>query len=92
VSDKPAGQQPIHVGPAVPEIYVDGYQGVCFKDGVVKLNFYSLQLDPATNATYKDMVARLTLSTGTLVGVYAALGNLIKDLQGAGVLSSGTGK
>jgi hypothetical protein len=85
VSDKQAGQQPIRVGAAVPEIYVDGYQGVSFKDGVVKLNFYSLQLDPSSNVTYKDVAARLTLSTGTLVSVHAALGNLLKDLRQAGV-------
>lgn len=86
MSEKSAGQQPVRVGPQVPEIYVDGYQGVSFKDGVVKLNFYSLLLDPASNASYRDVVARLTLSTATLVNVHAALGNLIRDLQRAGVL------
>lgn len=86
MSDQTSLPQSVRIGPNVPEIYVDGYQGVSFKDGVVKLNFYSLQLDPATNASYKDVVVRMTLSTGTLTGVYAALGNLMKDLQKAGVL------
>ncbi len=90
MSDKPAAgnqQPPVRIGPSVPEIYVDGYQGVSFKDGVVKLNLYSLQLDPASNATYKDIVCRATMSTNTLLNIHAALGGLIKDLQAANAIA-----
>jgi len=93
MSDKPATTQPaaqqpqaIRVGPNVPEIYMDGYQGVQFKDGVLKLNLFSTQLDPASNATYNDVVARLTMSVPTLASVYNALGGLLKELEDANVI------
>lgn len=76
----------VRVGPNVPEIFVDGYQGVQFKDGVLKLNLYSTQLDPASNASYNDIVGRLTMSVPTLIGIHNALGSLIKDLHKAGAI------
>jgi len=84
-------QRPIRLAPGAPEIYVDGYQGASYKDGVIKLNFYSLALDPATNQTIREVVMRMTLSIGTVMQVHAAFGNLLKDLEKASVIRVGGG-
>lgn len=82
---QPADQKMRITGP-VPEIYIDGYQGASYKDGVIKLNAYSLTLDPVDNQTYRDVVCRLTLSVSNVISVHAALGNLVRDLEKAGIL------
>lgn len=82
----PLAAQPLRMGAHVPEIYVDGYQGATYKDGIVKLNFFSLALDPATNASHREVVMRMALSVGTILQVHQALGSLIADLEGKGVL------
>lgn len=79
------GGQTLRVGAPAPEIYVDGYQGATFKDGVVKLNFYSLALDPATSATYRELVMRMALSVNTVAQVHQALGQLLADLESKGL-------
>lgn len=81
-----AAAQPLRMGAHVPEIYVDGYQGATYKDGIVKLNFFSLALDPATNASHREVVMRMALSVGTVMQVHQALGSLIGDLESKGVL------
>lgn len=81
--------QPLRMGAHVPEIYVDGYQGATYKDGIVKLNFFSLALDPATNASHREVVMRMALSVGTVMQVHQALGSLINDLEAKGVLRRG---
>ena len=80
---------PLLQGGRVPEIYVDGYQGVTYKDGIVKLNFFSLALDPATNASYREAVMRMALSVGTVMQIHGALGQLIADLERKGVMRRG---
>jgi len=80
---------PFHTGARIPEIYVDGYQGVTYKDGVVKLNFFSLSLDSASNASYREVVMRTAMSVGTLMQVHNALGQLIGDLERKGVVRRG---
>jgi len=77
----------IRVGSTVPEIYIDGYQGAQIKDGVLKLNLFSQHLDPATNATCNEVVARLALSIPTLISLYASFGGLLKELGDAGVIT-----
>ena len=78
--------QPLQAASHVPEIYVDGYQGAAYKDGVVKLNFFSLALDPANNTSHREVVMRMALSVSTVLQVHQALGSLITDLEDKGVL------
>lgn len=77
---------PLERAAHVPEIYVDGYQGVTYKDGIVKLNYYSLALDPKSNTSYREVVLRLALSVGTVVQVHNALGQLLSDLETKGLV------
>jgi hypothetical protein len=82
-------QVPLRAAPNAPEIYVDGYQGATYKDGVIKLNFYSTILDPASNATYNEVVMRLALTVNAVAQIHAALGQLVGDLERKGVVRRG---
>ncbi len=83
-ADQNNGQM-LRMGARAPEIYVDGYQGAADKDGVVKLNYFSLALDPATNATHREVVLRMALSVNTVTQVHQALGQLLADLESKGL-------
>ncbi len=81
-----ASAPPLRMASNAPEIYVDGYQGATYKDGVVKLNFYSTALDPVTNATHNEVVMRMALSVSTAIQIHQALGQLVGDLERKGIL------
>jgi len=80
---------PLRMAPHAPEIYVDGYQGATYKDGVVKLNFFSTALDPTSNATYNEVVMRLALTVNTVGQLHQALGQLVGDLERKGIVRRG---
>ena len=69
-----------------PEIYVDGYHGAAFKDGVVKLNFFSDVFDPTRDATRRFAALRMTASIVTIAQLHKALGDLIQTLADKGIV------
>src|SRR5262245_42897307 len=69
-----------------PEIYVDGYHGATFKNGVIKLNFFSDLFDPVQDETRRLAVLRLTTSIVTIAQLHKALGDLIESLADKGIV------
>jgi hypothetical protein len=69
-----------------PEVYVDGYHGVTFRGGVVKLNFFSEAFDPVKEETRRLAVLRMTASVLTIVQMHKALGDLIETLAKQGIV------
>jgi hypothetical protein len=69
-----------------PEVYVDGYHGVAFKGGVVKLNFFSDVFDPVQEQTRRLAVLRMTAPVLTIVQMHKALGDLIETLAKQGIV------
>jgi hypothetical protein len=82
-----SGEAVLHRVIEAPELYIDGYQGAIVQNGVVKLNCYSSTLDPATGEPVNICVARLAMSLPGLLGVHAALGQLIEMMQADGVIA-----
>ena len=70
-----------------PEILIDGYQGAIVTNGTVKLNCFSVAIDPTVGEPTHICTARLAMSVSTLVQVRDALTNLISDLQRDGVIT-----
>ncbi len=72
----------------IPETYIDGYQGVMYKGGVIKLHLYSDVFDIARNKTFRRVVERLTMTLPTLVAVHDAMGRLIDDFRKDGIIEA----
>src|SRR5438105_681002 len=72
----------------VPETWVDGMQGVIVRDGVIKLNLFSDQLNTQTKEMVRYQKVCLAMSVNCLMGIHAALGELVESLQGDQLLLS----
>ena len=72
---------------AAQEIFVDGYQGVHVKDGVSKIHFFTVSIDPTTGNATRRVAFTLVSSVVTLARIQAALGTLLEDLKRDGLLT-----
>lgn len=70
---------------AAPEIFIDGYQGVTVINGVTKFNCYSVSLG-ADGAEERRVVLRLSCAVPTVVGLHAALTEIIAEMKRAGLI------
>lgn len=64
-----------------PEIYVDGYQTSSIANGTAKFSFFTLSYDPATNRQTRRVCLRLTATLPVVMGIHAALGSLLEQLD-----------
>ncbi len=73
---------------SIRETYIDGYQGVMYRGGMIKFNLYSDALDMARNKAIRRIVERLTMSLPTLLAVHDAMGRMIDDLRKDGIIEA----
>lgn len=72
---------------AVPEIYIDGFQGMTLRGGVAKLNLFSdVQVFLAKEGILRQIVARLTMSVPVLIAFHETLGRMISDMERDGAI------
>lgn len=64
----------------IPEFFVDGYEGLINKDGVIRINFAQIRVaDYEEGSVEKQIVVRLAMPIGSLVAVHQALGGYLKE-------------
>jgi hypothetical protein len=68
-----------------PEVYIDGYQGAMLANGVVKMNCFTVGIDPTTSRPFQKVAVRLTIPLQSFVDIHAAMGELIKNIRENGV-------
>ena len=78
-------EAPIVVPENIPEIYIDGFQGVIVKTGIIKLNFFSDVLNGASGHVDRKIVAYMTMSLPVLKSVHEAMERLIGSLTKDGI-------
>jgi hypothetical protein len=69
-----------------PEIFADGYHGVTINSGVIRLNLFSIRMNPETGELSRTIAARLTMPFPSFVSTYNALTEVLQDLQKEGVV------
>lgn len=77
---------PVVYQEGVPEIYIDGFQGVIVKGGIAKLNLFSDIQNPASDEMERRIVAHLTMPVVVLGAVHDALGRLISNMERDGLV------
>jgi hypothetical protein len=70
----------------IPTIFIDGYHGISYNNGVVRINLTEFvdPIDPVSGEN-KRVVARLALGLPALYAIYDALGIAISDMKDAGI-------
>jgi hypothetical protein len=71
---------------AAPEMFVEGYRGAMTRQGLVKLNFFSLRFDPGTERIEKHAVVTLTIPASDFSEMVRALNALRDSMEEAGAL------
>lgn len=71
---------------AAPEIFVEGYRGVMTRAGVVKLNFFALRFDPATERVEKHAAVTLAMPLVDFAEIAQAFDALLRDMREKGTL------
>lgn len=93
-SKKPGGRSvtladvPISSTEPIPDIFIDGFQGVLVRDGVAKLNLFTDIHDPRTGEIARRVTARLITPVVTLAGIHSAVGEVLEGLKRDGILVS----
>ena len=70
----------------VPEIHVDGLGGISVRNGVAKLNFFSIRRT-RTGVEEPQGVLTVTISLADLIGMTGGLNSAVGQLQSQGVIS-----
>lgn len=76
-----AGEGPVEGLASAPEFFVEGYRGVMLREGVVKLNFFSLRFDPAAEAVRPRAALTLSMPERDFHDVVQALSALSEDMK-----------
>ncbi len=71
---------PVVVDAGVMSVYMDGFQGAILREGIVKLNLYSVQFDPAKEITEKRITHLLTMTEGTFIKLSKTINEMVDDL------------
>jgi hypothetical protein len=64
-----------------PEVFVDGYHSFSTVGGSIKLAFFTMQHDVASNRMVRRIVLRLTMPMGVAVGVSGAFAGSMAQLE-----------
>jgi len=87
-----ASQFPLVEPTPAPEIYVDGYQGVLFANGVAKFNMFTVVMDAENSQNQRRIVQRLCMTIPTLEGIHIAIGELLEQMKKDGIAGGNSGK
>lgn len=69
-----------------PDLLVDGFQGVIMRNGIVRLNLFTINIDPNDFSTYRKVVATLSMSLPTYVQIHAAMTDMLRDFEKDGFI------
>jgi len=82
---------PLVDDPSVPEVFTDNLAGLTINQGNVNLTFATIRADhtkmPPTNL--RKITSRLVMPIAVAAGLYEVLGQVIRDLEGKGLIVKG---
>jgi hypothetical protein len=71
------------LGAGITDFFADGMAGVAIHAGTVRINFYAMMFDPATNNMVRLVTSRLVLPLNEFEGFRRALDGVSARLQEA---------
>lgn len=84
------GTVELYEGDQVPEIFIDGAQGLAINGPIIKMNLFTNQIAGQTEAAQKlarrEVAARLVMSLDTFNAVSQWMRNTLDELQRQGVI------
>jgi hypothetical protein len=74
--------------PDIPESFADGFAGVTFTNGILKLTFTTVRADHSKEPAkhHRTVTVRLAIPITTALELQNGLANMMKELEGMGVL------
>lgn len=66
----------------VSEIFVEGFRGIIFHAGIVKLNFFSTRTNPHGDGLIQQAAVTLAVPLSDLAAITSGLSNLLIELDG----------
>jgi hypothetical protein len=74
--------------PDIPESFADGFAGVSFTNGILKLTFTTVRADHSKDPAqhHRTVTVRLAIPITTALELQNGLANMMKELERMGVL------